>query len=599
MDHQMILILLAVALILFALEILRPDIIGMCVMIILILTGTVNINEGFSGFSNPAVITVIAMFILSAGLERTGVADILGKVMLKAAGTNPALLTMTIMATVGIMSAFMNNIGATVVLLTPIYAIRRQINYPPSKLLIPLSFGSLMGGLTTLIGTPPNLLVSMALEEHGFEGFKMFDFLPTGLAIMSVGILYMTFIGRHLIPNRKSTTDYTQTYNLEDYMTEVIIPPGSSIANVELQHAKTLQNINLILISIRRKENGEEIVITPNKNTVLKTGDRLLVEGNLEKLFKVIETKDLIIHIKTKINDDQLTGKDMRLAEVVPSPQSSILGQTIRQANIKYKYGVLALALKKRDKQLNYKYVDLPLEVGDVMLVQGTPARLNDIAKNSDFLVINHLEPKIRETSKAPFALASMAFAIIMAATGIMHISVAGIIGVILMVLSGSVRVNDIYKNVEWKVIFLIATMMPLGLAMDDEHTGAATWIANQIINIAGSYGPYVVMGCLLLVVTLITEVMSNAAAAVLIAPIGISIAVAMNIQPHPFLMAIAVGASTTFLTPIGHQANVLVYGIGGYKFSDFARTGFLLNVLIFILAIYLIPIVWPFTAIK
>lgn len=598
MDHQMILLLLAVALILFAMEVLRPDIIGMCVMIILILTGTVNINEGFSGFSNPAVITVIAMFILSAGLERTGVADILGKVMLKAAGTNPALLTMTIMATVGIMSAFMNNIGATVVLLTPIYAICKQINYPPSKLLIPLSFGSLMGGLTTLIGTPPNLLVSMALEEHGFEGFKMFDFLPTGLAIMSVGILYMTFIGRHLIPNRKSTTDYTRTYNLEDYMTEVIIPPESSIDNVEIQHARTLQDINLIIISIRRKINGEEIVITPNKSTILKTGDRLLIEGNLEKLFKVIETKDLIIHIKTKINDDQLTGKGMRLAEVVPSPRSSILGQTIRQADIKNKYGVLALALKKREKQLNYKYVDLPLEVGDVLLVQGTQARLNDIASNSDFLVINHLEPKIRETSKAPFALASMAFAIVMAASGIMHISVAGIIGVVLMVLSGSVKINDIYKNVEWKVIFLIATMMPLGLAMDDEHTGAATWIANHIVNFAGPYGPYVVMACLLLVVTVITEVMSNAAAAVLIAPIGISIAVAMNIQPHPFLMAIAVGASTTFLTPIGHQANVLVYGIGGYKFSDFGRTGFLLNLIIFILAVYLIPVVWPFTAI-
>ncbi len=599
MDHQMILFLLAIALVLFALEVLRPDIIGMCVMIILILTGTVNISEGFSGFSNPAVITVIAMFILTAGLERTGVGDVLGNVMLKAGGNNPALLTITVMATVGILSSFMNNIGATVVMLTPIYAICKKINYSPSKLLIPLSFGSLMGGLTTLIGTPPNLLVSMALEDAGFESFKMFDFLPTGLAVMSTGILYMTFIGRHLIPNRKSTTDYTQTYNLEDYMTEVIIPPGSSIANVELQYAKTLQNINLIIISIHRKENGAEVVITPNKNTVLKTGDRLLVEGNLEKLFKVIETKDLIIHIKTKINDDQLTGKGMRLAEVVPSPQSSILGQTIRQANIKNKYGVLALALKKREKQLNYKYVDLPLEVGDVMLVQGTPARLNDIASNSDFLVINHLEPKIRETSKAPFALASMAFAIIMAATGIMHISVAGMIGVILMVLTGSVRVDDIYKNVEWRVIFLIATMMPLGLAMDDEHTGAATWIANHIVNIAGPYGPYVVMACLLLVVTLITEVMSNAAAAVLIAPIGISIAVAMNIQPHAFLMAIAIGASTTFLTPIGHQANVLVYGIGGYKFSDFARTGFLLNVFICLVAFYLIPIVWPFTPIK
>lgn len=598
-EHYFILAILLGALVLFAMEKIRADIVAMMVMAVLILTGTVTNEEGFSGFSNPAVITVISMFILSAGLERTGVADFLGKLMMKTAGHNPAWLTATVMITVGAMSAFMNNIGATVVLITPIYAICRKLNYPPSKLLIPVSFGSLMGGLTTLIGTPPNLLVSMALEEQGFQGFKMFDFLPTGLAVLSTGILYMVFIGRHLIPARTGADDLSSTYHLDAYVTEVSIPAGSSLDGMQIGNSSVLKDIGLIILHVTRTTDGVDTLLEPGPETRLMMGDRLMIEGNLEKLFKVIESKDLIIHIKTKISDESLTGKNIQLAEVVPSPKSPILGQSIRQADIKRRYGVLALALRKREKTLSMGYTDQPLELGDVMLVQGAPERLREIATHDDFLVINHLEPKIRDLKKAPYAIAAMGFAIVMAATGILHISVAGIVGVLIMALTGSVQVKDIYRKVEWRVIFLIACMMPLGIAMDSEHTGTAEWIARQVVNFSGDYGPYVVLACLFIFVTLITEVMSNAAAAVLLAPIGVSIAVGMNLEPYPFLMAIAIGASTTFLTPIGHQANVLVYGIGGYKFTDFPRTGFLLNILIAIVTIFLVPMVWPFTPLK
>jgi di/tricarboxylate transporter len=594
--HYFILALLLGALVLFAMEKIRADIVAMLVMAVLILTDTVTINEGFSGFSNPAVITVIAMFILSAGLERTGVADFLGRLMMKVAGNNTAWLTAVVMLTVGAMSAFMNNIGATVVLITPIYAICRKLNYPPAKLLIPLSFGSLMGGLTTLIGTPPNLLVSIALEEHGFRGFKMFDFLPTGLAVLGVGVLYMVFIGRHLIPARTGGEDLTTAYHLDAYITEVSIPAESSLAGVQIGASSVIKEIGLIILRVTRTSDGQDIELAPGPDTRLMTGDRLLIEGNLEKLFKVIESKDLIIHIKTKISDENLTGKNIQLAEVVPSPKSPILGQSIRQADIKRRYGVLALALRKREKTFAMGYTDQPLEMGDVMLVQGTPERLREVATHDDFLVINHLEPKIRDLKKAPYAIAAMGFAILTAATGILHISIAGIVGVLLMALTGSVQVKDIYKKVEWRVVFLIACMMPLGIAMDSDHTGTAEWIAMNVVKFSGDYGPYVVLGCLLIFVTLITEVMSNAAAAVLLAPIGISIAVGMNLEPYPFLMAIAIGASTTFLSPIGHQANVLVYGIGGYKFTDFPRTGVWLNILIAILTILLVPVVWPFT---
>lgn len=596
MEHLFISILLLLALILFALEVLRPDIISMMVMLTLILTGTVTISEGFSGFSNPAVITVIAMFILSAGLERTGVADYLGNVMLKAAGTNHISLTISVMFTVGVMSAFMNNIGATVILITPIFAICKKINYPPTKLLIPLSFGSLMGGLTTLIGTPPNLLVSMALEEHGFEGFKMFDFMPTGLAIMFAGILYMSLVGRHLIPERKTSNDLTASYNLEDYVTEVSIPKNSSLIGTSIADASFFTSTGIIILRIKRMLDEHELEFVPERNTILKEGDRLLIEGDLEKLFQVIQSNALIIHIKTKISDKTLTGKNVKMAEVVISPRSSIIGQSIRQANFKRRYGVLALALRKRERVSHGNYYDQPLQVGDVILIQGSPEVLQEMARKNNFLIVNNLEPKLRDFKKAPFALASMAFAITLAATGILHISVAGMLGVLLMVLSGSVKLDDIYRDVEWRVVFLIACMMPLGIAMDDEHTGTAQWLANHLVNFAGDFGPYIVLIGILICVTLITEIMSNAAAAVLLAPIGISIAISMGLEPYPFLMTIAIGASTTFLTPIGHQANVLVYSVGGYRFTDFARTGVWLNIIIAIITVILVPVIWPFT---
>jgi len=254
--HIFIILLLVGALILFATEKLRADFVAMIIMLTLILTGTVTIQEGFSGFSNPAVITVIAMFILSTGLERTGVADQLGTLMLKTSGKHPVSLTITVMLTVGVMSAFMNNIGATVILITPAFAICRKIGYPPSKLLMPISFGSLLGGLTTMVGTPPNLLVSMALEDAGYESFKMFDFLPTGLAVLGAGVLYMAFIGRHLIPKREGNDDLTQAYHLESYVTEVSIPDGSSLVGVRVKDAKLIRDISLIILRIRREQNG-------------------------------------------------------------------------------------------------------------------------------------------------------------------------------------------------------------------------------------------------------------------------------------------------------------------------------------------------------
>lgn len=595
MEHLIILGIILLALILFASEVIRPDVVAIGVAVLLMLTGIVGYEAGFSGFSNPAVITVIAMFILSSGLVRTGVADYIGEQMIRVSGKSNIMITVVVMLTVGIMSAFMNNIGATAILLTSVFAIARKTKYESAKLLMPLSFGSLLGGLTTLIGTPPNLLVSASLAEYGYESFSMFDFLPTGLAVLAAGILYMAFVGHYLIPVRKKPDGFTESYKLEDYITEISLTDESSFAGKTIQDSGLQNEYNLTVLKIRRKEDKSELSVNPTPSTVLQAGDIMLVKGNVDELLQVKEGSDFDIHIEKKVQDENLKGEDVQLAEVAIAPNAGILGRTIKQADIRKRFGVLAIALHRRGHVFKQNYANVSLEVGDVILVQGTPDALTELARNRNFLVVNKLEHEPRQTHKAPYAIGIMLLAIITASTGLLHISVAGFMGVVLMVLFGCVKAENLYRDVEWRVIFLIAGMMPLGIAMDDNHAGTASWLASYVVEYAGAYGPYFMMGCLFIFTTVLTGVMSNAATAVLLSPIAISIAANMGIQPHAFLMTIAISASASFVTPIGHQANVLVYGLGGFRFLDFARVGGPLTVIIFLVTMLVVPIVWPF----
>lgn len=596
MEHFVIIGLIGVALLLFAFEIVRPDIVALGITLILLLGGFVSVEEGFSGFSNPAVITVIAMFILSAGLVRTGIADYIAQLVLKIGGTNPILLTVAVMLCVGIMSAFMNNIGAVAVLLPTIFVIARKSNYPAAKLLIPLAFGALLGGLVTVIGTPPNLLVSIALEDHGFAGFRLFDFAPTGLAVLITGILYVVFIGRHLIPQRGSGDDLMQQYQLADYVTEVVIPEDSALIGQSVEASPIQRELGLTILRIVRAGQNGTFAFIPSPQTVLEAEDRLIVEGDLTELLNKRKGSLLSLYAERKFTQTDLTGDGVELAEVVVAPNSRLRGRAIREIDFRRRYAVLVLALKRRGRIFRADTASEPLESGDVLLVQGAQEAMQRLAANSEFLVVSRLEHEPRQLRKAPVALAIMALVIGAAATNLLHISVAGMLGVLLMSLTGCIKVQEMYQAVEWRIIFLIALMMPLGLAMDNDHTGTASWLADQMLALTGGYGPLVVMAGLFIFTTLITEAMSNAAAAVLLSPIAIAIAVGMNLQPYPFLMAIAIAASTTFLTPIGHQVNILIYGVGDYRFIDFPRVGGLLNILIFIVAMIVVPLVWPFT---
>lgn len=596
MEHIFILSLLLVALILFATEWVRSDIVAIGVAVVLMVTGTVDIEAGFSGFSNPAVITVIAMFILSSGLVRTGVAEYIGELMVKVSGSSPVLMTIVVMLVVGVMSAFMNNIGATAILITSVFAMARKMSYPSGKLLMPLSFGSLLGGLTTLIGTPPNLLVSAALMDYDFEGFNIFDFLPTGLAVLGTGMLYMATVGKYLIPVRKDDDDLAGGYHLDEYISEVSIPEGSSFAETTIRESGLKEEYGLIVLKIRRKRDQDEMNINPDPSVVLKEGDILVVEGNVEEFLQVKKDKHLDIHIERKVNEGKLTDDADNMAEVAIAPNSNILGQTIKQADIRRRFGVLAIALHRRGHTFRRNYATIPLQVGDVILIQGSEQALSSLSANRNFLVINRLDKEPPQTHKAPYAIGIMGLVVLLAATGLLHISLAGFTGVVLMVLFGCIKPENIYRDVEWRVIFLIAGLMPLGIAMDSEHTGTAGWIAGLVTDYVGAYGPWVVMAALFVLTSILTGIMSNAATAVLLAPIAITIAIDMGIEPYAFLMTIAISASASFITPVGHQSNVLIYGLGGYRFLDFARVGGPLTLVIFLVTMLVVPVIWPFT---
>lgn len=594
-EHYVILGITLAALVLFASELIRADFVAIFVALVLMILGYVNISEGFSGFSNPAVITVIAMFILSSGLVRTGVADYVAELILKFGGKSPAILTLMVMLCVGIMSSFMNNIGAVAILLPTLFIISENLKYPINKLLIPLSFGSLLGGLVTLIGTPPNLLVSTLLEENGFEGFKMFDFAPTGFVILIAGVLYMIFIGRYLIPLRGKESQLTKQFHLNNYLSEVILPQTSKYINKTIQNSNLHNDLGITILKIKRTLNDKTETIEPKPDLMLLPNDKLIIEGNISKLIDKTNDKHILLTSSKKFTDSDLTKEGIELSEAVVSNDSHLIGRSIVENDIHRLYGVIVLAVKRGIKTVVEGFQKMPIEAGDVFLIQGKSESITNLALSPDFTVVNRLEHNPRHSQKAPLAILIMFLTILSAALGILHISVAGMLGAVIMTLTGCVKIQDIYNNVEWRVIFLIAGMIPLGVAMDNTHTGTAMWLANSIVSMVGDFGPIVMLGTIFIFTTILTQIMSNAAAALLIGPIAIGISTGFGLQPYPFMMAVAISASTSFLTPISHQANMLVYGVGNYKFMDFIKVGGPLNLIILIISLFLIPIIWPF----
>ena len=773
----MVLVIVMLAVALFVTERLRVDLVALLVLVSLVVTGLLTPAEALSGFSNPAVVTVWAVFILSGGLSRTGVASKIGHQILRLAGHGEVRLLVVIMLTAGLMSAFMNNVGVAALLLPVVMDITRRLKLAPSKMLMPLAFGALLGGLTTLIGTPPNILVSDALRDYGLRPFRLFDYAPVGVMVMLAGIAFMALVGRRMLPVRDlakafaggNNMDLEQVYDLRERLFAVRLPVGSTLLGKSLAESRLGSTLGLNVIGIIRNGRTQ---LSPNPGEVLRTGDRLLVVGRPSQLVELRDRQQLVLEPNT-LAAESLVSTEIELAEVGLSPRSSFLGQTLQKIDFRQRFGITVLAIWRHGLPLRDNLPNIPLQFGDTLLVQGRRIQLDALREAPDFLVssaevaevyrlherllvvrvpvestligktlaeshlsdafglivlgivrdgethlapapteqliagdtllvegkredllilsgLQQLEidqdnlPDLRElesehvglveavlsphttlagqtlrqlhfrekyglnvlaiwregrayrsnlrdmalhlgdalllhghrekikilggepdfvvlieeaqetprSDKASLAVLAMAVVLLPVILGWLPISISAILGAVLMILLGCLTMDEAYRYIEWKAVFLIAGMLPLGIAM--QQSGAAQLLAEGVVATVGGFGPLAVLAGVFILTTLATQVMPNPAVVVLMAPIALTTAGDLGISPYAIMMVVALSASASFLSPVAHPANVLIMGPGGYRFTDYIKVGMPLTLVTLVVTLLVLPIFWP-----
>ncbi len=778
-------LLILIAVIFFLVTEWMPlEVLSLLVLGILSVVGIVTPQEALAGFSNPAVVTIWAVFILSGGLTRTGIANILGRQLLKVAGKRETWLVVVIMVIAGVLSAFMNNVAVAALMLPVVMDIARKTGHSPSSLLMPLAYGSLLGGLTTMIGTPPNILVSEALRENGLPPFSLFDFTPLGLLIMTAGTLFVAFLGMRMLPKRSvareasaNRKDFQEQYDLKESLFQIRIPPESALVGKTLAQSHLGSGLGLNVVGITR---GQETILAPEIGAVIKSNDQLIVEGRLDRIKEMNHWGQLLTETRTvgvaalfnhemqvakvqllpnsaythlslaqigfrnrfglnvlaieqsgRLQNIQLKQKELTseevlivqgpadrinqlhsdghflppqfitpdqlkeiafpenrlhqlnvpphsgliglslsesrlgdaldvqllhlvrqdgsvlvptsdvcfeagdrlivlgsgdmisifllrglegvfveednghldpailqddqvgLMEVILSPHSVLSGQTLHQMNFREKYGLSVLAVWRKGRAHRSNLRDMALTFGDAILLYGSWKKLSLLGKEPDFIVLTETVQEVPREEKAPLALGVMAAVMLPVVLGWIPIYIAVVIGAAVMVLTRCLTMEEAYRFIEWKAVFLIAGMLPLGTALD--KTGAARLLAEGVVGALGPLGPYAVLLGLLVITFAATSIIPTAALVVLMTPIALNTSNSLGISPHALMMGIAMAASSSFTSPISHPANVLVMGPGGYRFLDYVKVGLPLTLIVGAVLMIFLPVLWPF----
>ena len=586
-DQTILLLVLLAALVFFVTERWSYDVVAVSSLLAVTLAGLVPPDKAFAGFGHPAVITVAAVLVVGRALQKSGLVDLLAD-WASRVGDRPTLQVLALTGVVALLSGFMNNVGALALLLPVGIRMARNSGNPPSLLLMPLAYGSLLGGMATLIGTPPNIIIASFRAQAVGTPFHMFDFAPVGVGIVLAGIVYMTLAGWRLIPKRKGQLSREELFQIDDYVSEVRIPEDSPLSGKTLRELEEIIEQDVTIVGLIR---GERRRLAPSRYEILQTGDILIVESDSNAL-KVLLDKAKLELVGDVAKEKKALGSDeVSVIEAVVRPNSPLEGNTPWSFNLRWRYGINLLGVARQGSRLTQRLKDISFEAGDVLLLQGVRETLQET-----LAVIGCLPLAERGLHFGPqrllLALGIFAAAIAALATGLMAAAVALVTAAALMVAVKLISLREAYDAIDWPVVVLLGAMIPVGEAL--ETTGGAKLIADQLLKLAVYMPPTATLAVILIGAMILTPLINNAAAAILLAPIAVSVARGLGASVDPFLMAVCVGASCDFLTPIGHQSNTLVMGPGGYKFGDYARMGLPLEIIIAAVSIPLILYFWP-----
>ena len=587
-----VIILLFVAVVLFATERIPIDIVTILLVIALVVTGVLTAGEAFAGFGNDIVITISGLFILTGGLVKTGVIDVVGRRLHRIAGGREFNLTVLVMVVAAACAAVLKNTTTTAMFVPVVLGMCARARVPPSKLMMPLAFGAILGGTCTLIGTSTNLAVSGAIQRYGLAPFSMFELTPVGVAIVAVGLLYMLLIGLRLLPRRGGAEDLTEQYHIREYMSEVIVLPDSPLVGKTLAEANLSDELDLTVVGILRGKQGR---IAPSSREKIEAEDLLLVQGRIEDILRVKSETGIEIKADFKLSDRVLEGGDVELFEAMVLRGSDFTGRTLKGLKFRQRFQLTVLAVNRQGVALLSKISMLPLRFGDVLLVQGKREHIEQLVADGQLLLLEDVSERRGRASKRRWALLAFGVFLFFSVTHPPQVplSVAVLLGVLILLASRAVRVQEMYDLIEWRLIVLIAGMISFGTAL--EKSGADKYLADLIVQGVGSYGGLAVLAGFFVLTVALTQPMSNQAAALVVVPIAVKTAVSLGLNPRTFAAIVTYAASCSFLTPL-EPACVLIFTPGRYRFFDFVKVGSILTVAVFAIVMFLVPVVWPMT---
>jgi di/tricarboxylate transporter len=590
LDALLVTSLLVVATLLLVTERLRADLVAMLVLAALVVLRLLDADQALSGFSNPATVTVACMFAISAALKETGLVGYLGDRLLLHGPTGQVSLLLLIAAVIAPVSAFINNTAVVAIFLPIVLRACEGNRISPSRLMMPLSFFAMLGGTCTLVGTSTNILVDSVGQDYGQSPFKMFEFTILGLVLVATGAIYILLFARHVIPDKIPAASPDQSFNLNRYLSEVLIVEGSPLIGKTVIEARVGERYDLeVLAHVRDKV----LRALPAGFETLEAGDLLLVNASADALMRLGNAVGLAVKPGRHPDVAELKAADSAVLEAVITPTSDLEGRTLKGVGFRNRFGATALAIRRHGLDIREKIGRLRLEVGDELLILAPRTSLDRLRQQTSFVILQELELPVLKPIRAALTCVIAASVIVVVTVGWLQIVEAAVVGAVLMVVTGCLPLRRLYTSIDWQVIFLLAGLIPLGLAM--ETSGAAKWAVDLLLHNAQDWGPQAVLSLFFLLASVLTGFMSNTATAALLAPLGLSCAVGLGVDPRPFLVALTFAASAAFWTPIGYQTNLLVYGPGGYRFVDFVKFGGPLTLIAWIVSSLLIPILFPF----